>query len=346
MTFTVTYRGKDGAKREECIDAASRAECLAECKRRGIAPSSIREGRALSRSGSGSAASSNMARSQVGKAAILAVTVLAVAGGAWWWLTARSANEPYQADTRKPDTQKHIPPVKRADTDERVSPAPKPTSVNATNEVKEVPLPPWNDSFMTNREMRLKYSTLFQATTNEGGLVIERYRLPNGKTWRKMIDPPPLFNNISDQAIAMVVGGAAGAPIPPVPGLDSANLDKAFAESLLTPIEISPDDPPRIAALKLAVKETREEIAAAIKAGDTRSVGEILNDHISLNNRQAELQAEALRAVDAVRDKDGEEAAAEFLKAVNGHLKSYGAAPITLGKRRVPVSSTQPPNAK
>ena len=30
MTFTVTYRAKDGALREECVEAASRAECVAE----------------------------------------------------------------------------------------------------------------------------------------------------------------------------------------------------------------------------------------------------------------------------------------------------------------------------
>ena len=338
MTFTITYRAKNGALTDEVVEAVNRAECVAAFKKRGIVPMSIRDGR----SGKSAASPNSRARSASARmiriAVVLATVILAVAG-ACWWLAARGG----RGEPAKPvDVQKHIPHVRKSDVQERVPPAKKVMPVVKTNDVQEAPLPPWNDSFMTNREMKLKYSTLFQATTNEGGLVIERYRLPNGKTWRKMIDPPPLFNNISDQAIAMVVGGAAGAPIPPVPGLDSANLDRAFVESLLTPIEIDPDDPPRIAALKLAVKETREEIKAAIKAGDKRSVGEILSEHISLNNRQAELQAEALRAVDAVRDKDGEEAAAEFLKAVNEHLKSYGAAPITLGKRRTPVNPPQP----
>ena len=44
MTFTVTYRAKDGALREERVDAANRAECVAECRKRGIAPTGIREG--------------------------------------------------------------------------------------------------------------------------------------------------------------------------------------------------------------------------------------------------------------------------------------------------------------
>ena len=38
MTFTVTYRGADGALREEAVDAAGRAECFAQMKARGIVP--------------------------------------------------------------------------------------------------------------------------------------------------------------------------------------------------------------------------------------------------------------------------------------------------------------------
>ena len=45
MTFTVTYRAKDGALREERVEAANRAECVAECRRRGIAPTKIAEGK-------------------------------------------------------------------------------------------------------------------------------------------------------------------------------------------------------------------------------------------------------------------------------------------------------------
>lgn len=350
MTFTVTYRGADGALREEVVEAASRGECFAQMKAHGIVPVSVKEGvrkrrgknAALQDGGVGrnelrpSRSSGSPKKSSIFnlKSSIIIAALLAAVGGAWWWLTARE-------DTRPP-----APKAVKVAKDINVVKTPKvvPSKPAATNAPAEKPLPPWNDSFMTNREMRLKYSTLFQATTNDGGLIIERYRLPNGKTWRKMIDPPPVFNNISDQAIAMVVGGAAGAPIPPVPGLDSANLNAEFIKSLEVPIQIEPDDTPRIAALKIAVKETREEIAAAIKAGDKRSVGEILSGHIKLNNRQSSLQGEALRALDQVRDRDGEEAAAEFLKAVNENLKSYGVAPVTLGKRRVRASDTQTPS--
>ena len=58
MTFTVTYRGADGAMHEEAVEAAGRAECVATLKARGIVAVSIREGRASARPGSGKSAAS------------------------------------------------------------------------------------------------------------------------------------------------------------------------------------------------------------------------------------------------------------------------------------------------
>ena len=89
MTFTVTYRAKDGALREERIEAANRAECVAECRRRGIAPTGIKEG-GKSRQDGGSPSQ----RRLTGNAAILAAVVLAaLAGGVWWWATRRGAGD-------------------------------------------------------------------------------------------------------------------------------------------------------------------------------------------------------------------------------------------------------------
>ena len=333
MTFTVTYRGKDGAKCEETVEAASRSDCVAECRRRGIAPTAIREGR----SGKSAASPNGRARSasaRLVRIVIALVVVILVVAGVWWWLASHSGRGVPTQPAQPVNVQKRVPPVKKVDAQERVPPVKKVVPTVKTNEVHEASLPPWNDSFMTNREMKLKYSTLIQATTNEGGLVIERYRLPNGKTWRKMIDPPPLFRNVSDQAIAMTVGGAAGGPIPPVPGLNDANLDAEFLKSLEVPITIEANDSPRAVALKMAVKETRDEIVRLKADGDKRTVGQMLSDHILANNRNASMQADALAEVKRVRETEGEEFAKKYLEAVNAHLKSYGIRPIRLGKAR------------
>ena len=332
MLFTVTYRDKNGAKAEMEIEAANRAKCVAQCKAHSIAPLGVREGRTKRAGGQDGGRAGERPASKRKLFTIrfyLFVAIAALAAISWWWL-GREVAQPAPAE--KPATPKAAKPQPAP------KPAAKPVATNAAPVAKKEPLAPWNDSFMTNREMRLKYSTLFQATTNEGGLVIERYRLPNGKTWRKIVEPPPVFSNISDQAIAMVMAGAAGAPIPPVPGLGDANLDAEFLKSLEVPIRVESGDSPRIAALKLAVKETRDEIVRLKAEGDKRTVGQMLSEHIKANNRNAEMQAEALRAIEEVRRKDGDEMAEEYLKAVNENLKSYGVAPVSTGRRRAPTT--------
>lgn len=192
----------------------------------------------------------------------------------------------------------------------------------------------WQDSFIDDPEKRMKFSTLFEARTNTDGIVVERFRLPNGKTWRRIVDPPPTFDNMADNAIATVISGNAGAPIPPVPGLDDANLDQEFAKAMASPIQIKETDSPRIVALKMAVTETKKEILRMIKAGDTRSVGEILQEHINLNNHAADMQAEAIKAAHKVREEMGEEAARTYLEKVNENLKLYGVDPVSIGTGR------------
>ena len=103
MTFTVTYRDKDGALRDECVEAASRAECVAACRGRGITPTAIREGGVRGGGRRAAAATPNgrdkrgRSRSMLWGAAILAAAAL-VLGGVWWWLAARPANGPRHAE--------------------------------------------------------------------------------------------------------------------------------------------------------------------------------------------------------------------------------------------------------
>ena len=117
MTFTVTYRGADGAMREEAVEAASRAECVAECRRRGIAPASIREG--------GHGARRRDAASSNRRGPYLAVAILCAAvvgGGLWLWL-GRGEARPSQAERpAKPKVERPKPPPR---------PSAKPAVTNA-----------------------------------------------------------------------------------------------------------------------------------------------------------------------------------------------------------------------
>ena len=176
MTFMVTYRAKDGALREERVEAASRTECVAECRRRGIAPTKIKEGSTgrdkhdPSRVGVGGDSKRTTARWVA-----VAVLVVAVAGGAWWWFGGRGATEPAEEAPSKPkaaaggDGTGNAADSKRTTTRGAVR---RDARNHKTPEKPSEPaLPPWDDSFITNRELRLKYSTVINVRTNEGGVV-------------------------------------------------------------------------------------------------------------------------------------------------------------------------------
>jgi len=186
----------------------------------------------------------------------------------------------------------------------------------------------WDDSFVTNHELRLHFSKTIEVRTNMSGMVTQRYVLPNGQTWRMVKDPPPPFENPCDNAIAMVLSTGAGAPIPPVPGLDDVNLDAEFAKSMASPIEIFDTDSPGRVAMKLAVKNAKSEIVKMIKDGDKRSVGEILQEYITSNNHALDMQGDALRAVERIREESGDEQANQYLEKVNEKLAAYGIEPI------------------
>lgn len=330
MNFTVTYRKKDGALATEVIDAADRAAAVAAFRQRGIVPTSVTQG---GRTSSRTSTAKNKSRTMT-NFIVLAVLLAAIVGGVCWWFASREespskAEKPTKTKTEKPNAKP------KSERKPEVAPAQK-TATNAPVAKVEEELK-WDDSFVTNRELRIKFSVLDSSQTNDSGVVTERYRLPNGQFWRRQIDPPPLFENPSDNAIAMALGDRSGAPIPPYPGLYDANLDEEFAKSLAHPIVINEDDKPWVVAMKTAVMEAREELANQIKSGDKRSVGEMLRDHVLENNRQANLKGEALVGYQKVLETDGEAAAAEYLEKVNEALGRFGVAPLkapSRGERR------------
>ena len=145
MTFTVTYRGADGALREETVEAADRAECTATLKARGTVAVSIREGRASARPRTGTSAASPSGRNKVRPsrgvwgAAILAA--LAVGGALWWWLIARGGRG--EARPPKADAQQRVPPA-RVEKPERPKPSSRPTAPPVTNAPAAKPAPATN----------------------------------------------------------------------------------------------------------------------------------------------------------------------------------------------------------
>ena len=136
MTFTVTYRAKDGALSEETVEAADRAACVAACRARGIAPVSVREGKIRTgvarpprpcRKGEGALATSRKV------ALVAALVIVAVGVGVWWWLAARGG----RADAREERGGKSaVSPKPAAKRPEPVAKRPEPAATNAPAAVR------------------------------------------------------------------------------------------------------------------------------------------------------------------------------------------------------------------
>ena len=298
MTFTVTYRGKDGAKRGECIDAANRAECVAECKRRGITPVAIREGgRGKSAASPKSAAQGAVPRYGIWRAAILAAAVLAVVGSLWWWLGSDEAlpkqNEAKQKPTAAPRDVK--------------TPDSMPV-VNATN----APAAAHNAA---------KRNT----ATPQAGTVVERIRTDDGKLHSKVYSvAEPVLTTRTDQLLAMAVEGDGNGP--PMPAATKAD-EQQFLESLKKPIEILETDTPDVRALKEKVIQARADMVELLAQG--RGFSEVLAEHQKLQAENAAVRRDVAKELRSLMDSGDTAAALEYRKRMNAALEQMGIAPLT-----------------
>lgn len=320
MTFTVTYRGADGAVREECVEAAGRGECFVQCRACGIAPISVKEGASHQPKHSSSKHSDNSHPSTSQHlniltiiTALLALTI--IGGGAWWWLgrdKARPAPEPKAP--KKPSIAKEVMPVnapKAAEETPKSTAKPAAIEEKKADETNAVPVEMYNGMQVVGRDVR----------TNQSGAVIEKLRLSDGQLIESVHPPKPLFSNPSDQLIAMALSAKPGQSMAPMPDLSSVDSD--FAKSFLTPIRIEDDDSEEVKALKLAVKEARAYIAAEVKKG--RTVQECLNEHCRQIEQIADSHQMALLEMRKLKEEGAaQEEISQFRERVNEVFRAKG----------------------
>ena len=173
-------------------------------------------------------------------------------------------------------------------------------------------------------------ATLLSAVTNASGRVIERFRGPDGRTYKvRRWAKPPLFKHATDDILSMLLTQRGGGPIPPIPYSD--NMDQMFLESLKDPIVIDKDAPEEIQERQRIVREARAEVKALMDEG--LSFREIAAEHEGLLNQNAALRAEALRELKKVRDEGDSEGTALFLESINETLDNMGIEPIEMPRR-------------
>ena len=339
MTFTVTYRAKDGALREERVEAASRAECVAECRRRGITPTEIKEGRSgksaaspKGRDGARPEMKRRDAASPRGWApwVVVAVAIAAVVGGVWWW-----AARPKSAPSKPAATSAADPAAARGDKAE--TPA-KPKATSVQQQVAEKLAEATNVTEIAPTTPAVGVGSAGKAQKSDAAKPTwpppPAQRDENGR-----VVPPPgaitldsqesIFKHNSDTYIAMLISPRPGETLPPMPAPGPA-MEEEFLASLKEPIETSPDDSPEDRATKLAVAAAREEIKRLLDTG--AKFADIVSEHEQLLKDNNEAREKALAEYREILKSGDEKGAEKYFTMVNIALQQMGAAPMEKSK--------------
>lgn len=321
-TFTVKYRRPDGALAEEVVEADSRSSAFDAARERGIVPISLTSG------GKPSAASADTPKRggnrRLVQGILACAAVVLLAGGVWWMLPRHSP--------AKPLPPKRIEAKKPLQTKATATPAPAVTNLPKVAEQPrpvepEADLGEWHGQRVVARTAR----------TNENGTVVQILTTKDGKTHRVTTPPKPVFDNASDQLIAMAVSGAEHDSMAPMPL--SASIESDFRKSLEKPVVIDETDSDEVKRMKQAVIEVREELKKVVASGG--SVQEALATHQQLVNDNGRLRAQAQAEIRRYMDEGDVEGARNYVKTINQALEQMGvkgvSMPMTREERRAVV---------
>jgi len=325
MTYTVKYRAGDGTLREEAIGAAGRAECLAKCRARGIVPISVTEG---------GIAKAGKSKSVIPRACLAAAVLVlaALVVGGLWWMSARKSTETVPTHTKGNVAKAREQRIQRPPKEE-----PKTVKGVASNKTAVVAGGATNNLPAVSTKPKERHDTV-SIHTNRLGKVVEKWIGADGKLHMSVrYARKPVFDNASDDQLAMAVAGNGMQSIAPIPM--TATSEKEFLESLKKPIVVNDDDPENVKRIKVAVREAREQMKQLMDGG--MSYREALAEHQRLVNENVDTRnqcaAELKRLVDA-----GDRAGAEnYLKTMNAALEQMGIPALTMPMSREELNAAR-----
>ena len=172
-----------------------------------------------------------------------------------------------------------------------------------------------------------KWGTMLSATTNQDGSVYEQWVLEDGTTLKNIHFPPPVFDNAADQVLGLIASVEPGADMPPLPAM-GAEMDKAFAKAVATPIKINETDSDEVKELKSRVMETRRQMAELIGEGMTFS--QVVAEHQDLVQFNTTERTKAIREIQSYLAKGDEESARLYRDKINEAFETMGIDTINM----------------
>lgn len=141
----------------------------------------------------------------------------------------------------------------------------------------------------------------------------------------------PVFENGTDQLIAMATGVPEGCTIPPLPNMTKADTDR-FIETLKKPIKIDEKDSDAVRAAKERVQQVREQIAQWMQEEPGKELSAILNEHRDDFNHATQMQAEVKKGLQEYLDAGDGEGAKKYLTMMNLALQQIGVPEVEMPK--------------
>ncbi len=322
MKWTVRHRNTTGTMVETIIDAESRDAVFAQLRSLGIQAVEVRECLSVRNKPGTPFTAKSFSRF----VAVGFILFLIIAVGVIGWNILKGGN---------PTVQPSNSPSAKKRTNQTKFIADKPTYLTHSstnipsnrNKGKAKPKDTLNGKEVESRHV----------VTNANGTVVERILTTDGKSHRITRPQKNVFDNPSDQLIALAVSGAhSGIAMPPLPMSES--LEEDFKKSLKTPIVILDTDSDEVKLMKLNVMAVRDDLKELVAQGMT--VRQALTEHQEEVNRIAAYHQDALRMYNDIKRTEGTEAANVFLKSVNERLNELGVKSV-----EVPLFSRSGQNA-
>ena len=321
MDWIVTYRDKSGSQEQMSLEAESREAVFKELAERGI--SAIRIEQSAGKKRKPSVASKRTAGSPSPvRGIVAAVIVVAVAFGAWYFLTRGTGNGKRETGNGPKKTAKI----------ENVTPAPAVSPKAEKTEAEPVQM-------ITNRHGKVVQKKKPETYIDAAG--VERYKKGNGRVplehpekylVKSVVHPNayPDFKHDSENEIANLLTIESGGMIFGDREYDK-RFEQDFVQALMEPVEINEDDSEEDRRIKENVEAAKREIAERIKQGE--NLGDILTaerDEIRRLAQYKQQMEEIFHEQISTGEIQTEQDLDDFCKAVNTMLESKGIEPFKI----------------
>lgn len=176
-----------------------------------------------------------------------------------------------------------------------------------------------------------KKVTRREVVTN-GTMAVETIYTEDGKKHKYYHDTAkPVFDNASDQVLALVTADDPHGNAPPLPAL-GPGFENEFADSLKKEIVIDDNDSEAVKEVKERVKQARQAMLDAMGAG--MSAQDVIAEHRKMVEENAAMRMDAVKGLREYLDKGDAEGAREYLETMNKALDQMGIMRIEMPRSR------------